>query len=71
MLVLTAFYSVMVWQYCLYIKALCIVVFKGFKAVGGAGVACKDNDKVGECSSVVVGVVGCGDDRLGICVWIK
>ena len=30
-------------------------MFKGFKAVGGAGVACKDNDKVVECSIVVVG----------------
>ena len=64
MLVLTAFYSVMVWQYYLYIKALCIVVFKGFKAVCGAGVACKDNDKVVECSVVAVGQVGCDDDRL-------
>ena len=39
-------------------------MFKGFKAVGGAGVACKDNDKVVECGSVVVGQVGCDDDRL-------
>ena len=33
-------------------------------------VACKDNDKVGECSSVVVG--GCNSvvGRFGICVWI-
>ena len=45
-------------------------MFKGFKAVCGAGVACKDNDKVVECSIVVVGQVGCDDDRLGICVWI-
>ena len=30
-------------------------MFEGFKAVCGAGVACKDNDKVGGCSSVVVG----------------
>ena len=55
MLVLTAFYSVIVWQYCLYIKALLYVVFKGLKAVGMYGVACKDNDKVVECSIVVVG----------------
>ena len=41
------------------------MVFKGFKAVCGAGVACKDNDKVGECSNNgVTGGVGCGDDRL-------
>ena len=76
MLVLTAFYSVMVWQYYLYIKALCIVVFKGFKAVCGAGVACKDNDKVVECSVVAVGQVGCDDDRLVLVVvvcggWIE
>ena len=31
-------------------------------------VACKDNDKVVECSSGVVGGVGCGDDRLVVVV---
>ena len=47
-------------------------MFEGFKAVCGAGVACKDNDKVGECSNNgVTGGVGCGDDRLGFgCGWI-
>ena len=45
------------------------MVFKGFKAVCGAGVACKDNDKVGECSNnSVTGGVGCGDDRLVVVV---
>ena len=44
-------------------KVLLYGRFKGFKAVGGAGVACKDNDKVVECGSGVAGVVGC-DDRL-------
>ena len=39
-------------------------MFKGFKAVGGAGVACKDNNKVVRCSNNgVTGGVGC-DDRL-------
>ena len=43
-------------------------MFKGFKAVGGAGVACKDNDKVVRCSnSGVTGGVGC-DDRLVVVV---
>ena len=36
-------------------KVLLYVMFEGFKAVCGAGVACKDNDKVVECSSGVVG----------------
>ena len=46
-------------------KVLCIVVFKAFKAVGVYGVACKDNDKVGGCSSSgVAGGVGCDVDRL-------
>ena len=49
-------------------KVLLYVVFKGFKAVCGAGVACKDNDKVGECSNNVVGVVGYDDDRLVLVV---
>ena len=31
-------------------------------------VACKDNDKVVECGVVVVGVVGCDDDRLVVVV---
>ena len=44
-------------------------MFKGFKAVGVCGVvACKDNDKVGECSVVVVGQVGYDDDRLVVVV---
>ena len=30
-------------------------MFEGFKAVCGAGVACKDNDKGVRCSSGVVG----------------
>ena len=48
------------------------MVFKGFKAVCGVGVACKDNDKSGGCSNNgVTGGVVCDDDRLGICVWIK
>ena len=44
-------------------------MFKGFKAVGVmyGVVACKDNDKVGGCSSGVTGVVGC-DDRLVVFV---
>ena len=47
-------------------------MFKGFKAVCGAGVACKDNDKVVECSSVVVGQVGYDGDRLGfwLCLFV-
>ena len=50
-------------------KVLLYVVFKGFKAVCGAGVVlCKDNDKVGECGIVVVGVVGYDDDRLVLVV---
>ena len=72
MLVLTAFFSVMVQQYYLYIKALLYVVFNGFKAVGVYGVVvCKDNDKDGECSNNgVTGGVGCGD-RLVVCFgWI-
>ena len=37
------------YNYIIYIyKVLLYVMFKGFKAVGGAGVACKDNDKVVE-----------------------
>ena len=38
-------------------------MFKGFKAVGVYSVvACKDNGKVGECSSSgVAGGAGCGD----------
>ena len=52
-------------------KALLYAMFKGFKAVGVCGVACKDNDKVDECSIVVVGQAGCGDDRLVVvvCGW--
>ena len=52
-------------------KALLYAMFKGFKAVGAYGVACKDNDKVDECSIVVVGQVGCDDDRLVVvvCGW--
>ena len=48
-------------------KVLLYVMFEGFKAVGVYGVVvCKDNDKVGECGSGVVGVVGY-DDRL-VCI---
>ena len=43
-------------------------MFEGFKAVCGAGVACKDNDKVVRCSNNgVTGGVGC-DDRLVVVV---
>ena len=42
---------VVVLLYCLCV--LC-VLFEGFKVIGVYGVvACKDNDKVGECSIVV------------------
>ena len=53
-------------------KVLLYVMFEGFKAVCGVGVACKDNDKVGECSNNgVTGGVGCGADRVGCdCGWI-
>ena len=44
-------------------------MFEGFKAVCGVGVACKDNDKVVECS-IVVGQVGYDDDRLGFGLWL-
>ena len=44
-------------------------MFKGFKAVCGAGVvACKDNDKVGEWCNGGAGQVGCDDDRLVLVV---
>ena len=50
-------------------KVLLYGMFKGFKAVGVCGVVvCKDNDKVVECSIVVVGQVGCDDDRLVVVV---
>ena len=53
-------------------KVLLYVMFEGFKAVCGVGVACKDNDKVVRCGSGVVGGVGCDDDRLVLVVvgWI-
>ena len=53
-------------------KVLCIVVFKGFKAVCVYGVVlCKDNDKVVECSNNgVTGGVGCGDRLVCGCGWI-
>ena len=50
-------------------KVLLYVMFKGFKAVCGAGVVCKDNDKVVECSNNgVTGGVGCGDRLVCIVV---
>ena len=45
---------------------------KRLKAILWCGVvACKDNDKDGECGSGVVG--GCNSvvGKFGICVWIK
>ena len=53
-------YGVIVQWYYLYIKALCIVVFKGFKAVGVV-VVCKDNDKGDDCGSGVAGGAVCGN----------
>ena len=51
-------------------KVLCIVVFKGFKAILWCMVvACKDNDKGVECSNNgVTGGVGYDDDRLVVVV---
>ena len=44
-------------------------MFEGFKAILWCMVACKDNDKVGECSNNgVTGGVVCGDDRLVLVV---
>ena len=70
MLVLTAFFSVMVQQYYLYIKALLYVMFEGFKAVDVVHgvVACKDNGKVSECSGgCIAGGKGC---KVGVVVWV-
>lgn len=69
MLVLTAFYGVIVQQYYLYIKALLYVMFKGFN-----GVVCYvwysgavNNNKVSGCSDGCV--TGSGSHKVGVVVW--